>query len=165
MPRSLTAEPLTAAAFEPYGEVIETSGAENFLINQGKCRRHHALAIADVVGDGGAVGISIFAGTHYDLPHRVELLERHPLGSQAFFPLGRQPWLVIVADDDNGVPAHPAAFLATAKQGINLKRNQWHGVLTPLYEASDFLVVDRIGEGDNLVEYHLTDDEVFFVTL
>ena len=152
--QKLTALPLTAQAFAKYGQVIEKPGAESFLINNGQCRRHHALAQAEITGADAHVGISIFAGQPYALPHLLDMVERHTLGSQAFYPLGRQNWLVIVCDDDRGEPVNPQAFFASANQGINLNRGVWHGVLTPLVEPSDFLVVDRIGDGDNLQEYH-----------
>lgn len=148
--RQITAQPLTAAAFAPFGDVIELPGANSFPINNGKCIRHHALSAINVEGEAG---LSIFCGQPYVLPHIFDLVERHPLGSQSFQPLGDQPWLVIVCADENGTPGSPLAFLATAQQGINIHRNTWHGVLTPLNEPSNFLVVDRIGEGMNLEEY------------
>ncbi len=152
--QNLTVQPLTAEAFAPFGQVIEKTGSHSFLINNGNCRRHHDLARADVTGDAAAVGISIFSGQPYALPHVLDMVERHPLGSQAFYPLGDQNWLVIVCQDNQGAPVDPQVFLASADQGINLNRGVWHGVLTPLVEASDFLVVDRVGEGDNLQEYY-----------
>ena len=167
MSETLIAQPLTADAFSPYGDVIEKPGAEQILINRDKCVRHHALSCADVIsskaGDAGKVGISIFAGTPYELPHVLDLVERHPLGSQAFYPLGNDPWLVTVCADEGGRPVKPVAFLATSDQGINIKRGTWHGVLTPLYHPADFLVVDRIGDGDNLEEF--TFDNPYQITL
>ena len=154
--QNIIAKPLTKTEFALFGHVIEKHDSDSFLINNGKCRRHHALARADIEGEGGAVGISIFSGQPYSLPHTLDMVERHPLGSQAFYPLGNRDWLVIVCNDKNGEPDIPQAFLASENQGINLNRNVWHGVLTPLEVASDFLVVDRIGEGNNLVEHHFT---------
>ncbi len=150
----ITAQLLTKAEFAPYGQVIEKLGSESFLINNGNCRRHHALAEAEVIEEGGKVGISIFSGQHYSLPLQLSMVERHPLGSQAFYPLGKQNWLVIVCSDSDGTPVDPKVFLADSDQGINLNRGVWHGVLTPLEEASDFLVVDRVGEGNNLQEHY-----------
>jgi ureidoglycolate lyase len=153
MSLDLVAQPLTKEIFANYGQVIEKAGSESFLINNGNCRRHHALATAEVTGANGQVGISIFASQPYELPLQLSLVERHPLGSQAFYPLGNQDWLVIICDDDNGTPVSPQVFLASADQGINVNRGVWHGVLTPLVEASDFLVVDRVGDGNNLEEF------------
>ena len=81
------------------------------------------------------------------------MVERHPLGSQAFFPLNDQPFLVIVAPDDGGTPGRPRAFLTNGRQGVNYHRNTWHGILTPLDREQRFLIVDRKGEGDNLEEF------------
>jgi len=157
----VTIKHLTKKAFLPYGEVIEKLGSEKIAINRGKCVRHHALATADVAGDDAKIIINIFAGQPYALPHALDMVERHPLGSQAFYPLGEKEWLVIVCEDDGGKPVNPKAFLASPDQGINLKRNQWHGVLTPLDQASDFLVVDRGGPGDNLEEFYF--DQPFVI--
>ena len=165
MKKTLSAVPLTREAFEPYGEVIETPGAESFAINNGNCIRHHALATADVSGETATVIVSIFAGQPYALPHTVTMVERHPLGSQAFYPLGTHPWLVIVCDDEDGKPVRPRCFLVSAHQGVNLKKGLWHGVLTPLVEASDFLIVDRGGDGENLEEFHFSVDQQFIVNV
>ncbi|MGH7005135.1 MAG: ureidoglycolate lyase, partial [Alphaproteobacteria bacterium] len=77
----------------------------------------------------------------------------HPLGSQAFIPIGENPFLVIVAVDIDGRPGSPLAFQTTSRQGVNIARNVWHGVLTPLRSVSDFVVIDRGGNGSNLEEH------------
>ena len=123
------------------------------LINQGLCERYDDRA--KLTHEGGKMGISLFHAQPRSLPYKLTLLERHPLGSQAFLPLSADPFLVIVARDDNGVPATPLAFLTQAHMGINFHANIWHGVLTPLAPPGLFAVVDRIGEEGNLEEYHL----------
>lgn len=150
---ALATRPLTAAAFAPYGDVLEGTGDPDKLINQGLCGRFHDRATLDF-GDGRA-GISLFNAEPRDLPYECELLERHPDGSQAFIPMSLNPFLVIVAPDMDGVPGQPEAFLTTPGQGINLHRGTWHGVLTPLHAPGLFAVVDRIGDGANLVEHWL----------
>lgn len=149
----IAAEPLTAEAFLPFGDVLEASGAPDRLINQGLCGRFHDRARLDF-GDGRA-GISIFQAEPRRLPYDLEMLERHPLGSQAFLPMSQHPFLVIVAPDVDGRPGLPRAFLTAPGQGVNLLRNTWHGVLTPLHAPGLFAVVDRIGPGDNLEEHWL----------
>ena len=146
-------EPLTRAAFAAFGEVIETDGAAHYLINQGHCARYHALALAMTKGTGGQIGMSIFRAQPYALPLQLTMMERHPLGSQAFMPLSQNPFLVVVAPDENGAPGMPRAFMTKPGQGVNYPPNLWHGVVTPIGEAQDFLVVDRIGEGPNLEEF------------
>ncbi len=150
--KSIKVQPLTTAAFKFYGDVLEAVGAADKVINQGRCRRFHDLAMLDFAD--GQAGISIFKSETYMLPIKLELVERHLEGSQAFIPMSQNPFLVVVADDQNGTPTNPQAFLTTAGQAINLHRGVWHGVLTPLNEPGLFAVVDRIGAGANLEEHH-----------
>ena len=81
------------------------------------------------------------------------MMERHPKGSQAFIPMHAQPFLVIVAIDDEGIPARPNAFITEPHIGINFHKNIWHGVLTPIYSPGIFAVVDRIASDINLEEH------------
>jgi ureidoglycolate lyase len=155
MDRTIRTEPLTAAAFARFGEVLEALGVPDRLINEGMCHRFHDRAALDF-GTGRA-GISIFRATPRDIPYDFTLVERHPDGSQAFLPMTSHPFLVIVAPDQNGRPARPRAFLTTGAQGINLSRGTWHGVLTPLAAPGLFAVVDRIGDGANLEEYRFAE--------
>jgi ureidoglycolate lyase len=152
--RILKAEPLTRAAFAPFGQVIETEGAAHYPINAGNCERYHDLADIELAGRGARPVISLLHSRGFSLPFTLTLVERHPLGSQAFYPLSGRPFLVIVAPDMGGVPGTPRAFLTAPGQGINIGMNVWHGVLTPLGAAADFLCVDRAGDGGNLEEHH-----------
>lgn len=156
MSRLLTAVPLTAAAFAPYGDVIEAAGAPDKLINQGMCGRHHDRARLDF-GEGGRAGISLFDARARHLPHKVDMVERHPDGSQAFVPVSGVPMLVIVAEDAGGVPVELKAFISQPGQSINLHRGTWHGVLTPLGAPGQYIVVDRIGQTPNLEEHWFQD--------
>lgn len=150
----LKIEPLTPQAFAPFGQVIEAAGAHHYPINNGMTERYHDLARVELGGVHPRPLISIFRGQPYALPLALKLVERHPLGSQAFYPLGNHSWLVIVAEDDGGTPARLRAFRPAAGQGVNIAMNIWHGVLTVLERESDFLVVDRGGDGNNLEEHH-----------
>ncbi len=151
MSRTIVARPLTQAAFAPFGDVIEPSGTPDKLINQGRCRRFHDRAALDFAD--GRAGISVFQSDTVSLPLTLEMVERHPDGSQAFLPLGRDPFLVVVAPDARGRPGTPLAFLTAPGQGVNYHRGVWHGVLTPLAAPGLFAVVDRIGDGANLEEH------------
>lgn len=151
MSRRIKAQPLTAEAFAPYGDVLDASGAPDKIINMGKCGRFHDRAQLDFAD--GTAGISIFKGETETLPLTLALVERHPEGSQAFIPMSADPFLVVVATDDNGTPTDPRAFITAPGQGINFHRGTWHGVLTPLAEPGLFAVIDRIGGGSNLQEH------------
>lgn len=148
-------KPLTPDAFAPFGDVLEAAGAPDRLINLGKCGRFHDRAKLDFGPDGRA-GISIFDAEPRDLPYRLDLVERHPEGSQAFIPMHSRDWLVIVAEAGD-TPGAIHAFLAGHGQGVNFHRGTWHGVLTPLHAPGLFAVVDRIGATPNLQEYPLPE--------
>ncbi|MBZ0165122.1 MAG: ureidoglycolate lyase [Notoacmeibacter sp.] len=153
MTRILIARALTREAFAPFGDVIDADGAEHFQINAGKCERYHDLAKVEATGENARVLINIFRGTPYDFPLELSLVERHPLGSQAFVPLSPRPFLVVVCPDTPQGPGEPQAFLTAPGQGVNYARNTWHAVLTPIGQPQDFVVVDRGGDGNNLEEF------------
>jgi len=150
---TLRVEALTQDAFAPFGEVIDTAAASTvYTINDGTAQRFHALAQVDTQSGGGAPIISLFRAQPRELPFVVRMLERHPLGSQAFMPLAPNPYLVVVGSSPDAVPR---AFLAQPGQGINLHRGVWHHPLLALRATSDFLVIDRAGAGDNCDEVAL----------
>ncbi len=158
--RNLRIEPLTAKAFRPFGDVIEANQqAFHFPINNGRTERYHDLARVDVATGGGHAIVNIFRGQPCLLPMRLLLLERHPLGSQAFMPLSPQPFLVVVAQ---AAPepdlVRMRCFQAAPGQGVNYALGTWHHPLLALHAVSDFLVVDRGGGADeaHCDEYNLT---------
>ena len=154
MSRAITARPLTREVFAEFGDVIDTDWANHYPINGGMTERYHDLAGIEAIGRNARVLISIFRGKPYAFPLELKLVERHPLGSQAFVPLSPRPFLVVVCHDENGVPGTPHAFLTQPGQGVNYPRNLWHGILTPIGEPLDFLIVDRGGAGNNLEEFY-----------
>ena len=152
----LNPQPLTAGAFAAFGDVIETEGADHYPINQGTTERYHNLARVDVTEQGGQALISIFCGQPRPQPIALLMMERHPLASQAFIPMDRRDYLVVVAKPSKTVePSDLQAFRARGDQGVNYHRAVWHHPLLVLKPDSNFLVIDRGGEGDNL-------DEVWF---
>ena len=149
----ITPVPLTAEAFAPFGELIEADGA-HVLINAGQCKRFNDLATFDV--PDGELGLSFFASEVRAFPYTCDLMERHPLSSQCFVPMGGSAYLVIVAEDQDGSPGAPLVFWATGRQGINIRRNTWHGVLAPVSGSGLFGVIDRVtADGQNLEEFPL----------
>lgn len=144
-------QPLTAEAFAPFGDVVSLRDKADKIINQGMCGRHHDLAEMDF--SDGRAGISLFDAQPRSLPYQLEMMERHPDGSQAFIPMTDSAFLVIVAENLSGQPDMPAAFLTKPGQAINFHRNTWHGVLTPLSSPGLFAVIDRIGDRPNLEEF------------
>lgn len=152
----LKVEALSAEAFAPFGEVIEASdAARHFTINAGNTERYHDLARLEP-GEGGRIIASIFRGQPRALPFTVAMMERHPKASQAFMPLSGHPYLVVVAAP--GAAPHAGGlrcFLAGPQQGVNYAAGTWHHPLLALDAVSDFLVLDRAGEGPNCDEIEL----------
>ncbi len=151
-PSILTAEALTPAAFAPYGDVIASCGAA-MPINQGKGRRYTDLANVDVTANEGRAAISRVRCIPEVPPVSLRLMERHPLGSQAFIPLDGQRYLVVVARAGTapGV-ADLHAFLCHRHQGINYHRGIWHHPMIALDAECEFVEVHRAGPGANCDE-------------
>lgn len=144
----LPLEPISAAAFLPFGQIIEAGeGAAPVPINDGFAQRFDSSAVVDTAQGSGATRVSIYRNRPRLLPIKLGVMERHFLGSQLFMPLAAAPFVVVVAAA-GPAPSVSAlrAFLVNAGQGVNLKPGTWHHPLLAL-DASDFLVVDRRGPG------------------
>ncbi|MGM0543191.1 MAG: ureidoglycolate lyase [Pseudomonadota bacterium] len=153
----LTAEPLTADAFAPFGEVIDARTSDSFPINAGRTQRHHDLATVETLGDNARTLINIFVSQPVTLPLELTFLERHPLGSQAFMPLHQERFIVVVAPPGETInPEDVRAFVTDGRQGVNYQAGTWHAIQSVLDREGEFLVVDRGGDGNNCDEYPLT---------
>ena len=155
--KTLAIEPLTRAAFAPFGDVIELDGARHFAINGGTTERYHDLANVDVTERGGRTLINLFRAQPRALPVDITMMERHPLGSQAFIPLLKGRYLVVVAPPGEFDPTRMRAFWTDTWQGVNYAKGVWHHPLLALDQASDFVVIDRGGEGNNCDELPLAE--------
>jgi ureidoglycolate lyase len=151
----LALQSLTAHAFAPYGEVIATDGVKHFPINEGTAERFHDLAQIDDANEGGRPGLSIVIAQPRPRPITLRMMERHPLGSQAFIPLQEEDYVVVVGRSPQ--PSELRAFRASGLQGVNYHRNVWHHSLLVLAPNSRFLIIDRIGSGTNLEEAELSE--------
>lgn len=150
----LKVEPLTPEAFAPFGDVVEAAGALPILINEGFATRRNTGAVVDVSREAGRVQVAIFEAKPRPLPIEIRMMERHPLGSQLFYPLQTQDWLVVVCADPH-VPQSYRAFRASGRQGVNYAANVWHHPLLVFSENERFLVIDRAGPAQNLEEVWL----------
>ncbi|MDH0562532.1 ureidoglycolate lyase [Acinetobacter courvalinii] len=159
--KNIVIQPLTQDSFAAFGDVIEKSGKDFIPINQGLTERYHALSLAQISGDHVAVGMSIFHNLFAtQIPFQIEMLERHPYGSQSFIPLQKQKFIVVVAlPFDQTIPDEQQiqAFISNGQQGITYHQGVWHHPLITLEANSDFLVVDRIGGGSNCDIYPLVE--------
>jgi ureidoglycolate lyase len=147
--RLLPVEPLSRAAFAPYGELVDAAGVEPQVINAGTARKFADLARVEMA-PGLPAALGIYRAEPRELPMALLELERHPLGSQAFVPLRPARYLVAVAGRrEEPRPEDLRVFLASGQQGVNLHAGVWHHALLLLDRESEFLVVERArGEGN-----------------
>ena len=157
----LKLKPLTAEGFAPFGEVIQKQGHYPQDINYGRTRKYSELARIDVNDEQGSPAVHIYRSRPVSLPFRIEIMEYHPLGSQAFIPLQQHQFPIVVAPPSEKLQIESIqAFLSNGAQGINLNKGVWHHYLLSLADISDFLVIDRSGPGKHTVEQHL-DQNLF----
>ena len=152
--RDLQAEPLTREAFAPFGDVIQVDDAvEAFPINGGTTTRYHDQCRVEILGQDARPAISLFRSQPYTFPIALELLERHPQGSQAFMPVAGERFVIVVAPPGETIhAAQIRAFITDGSQGVNYRAGVWHHPMLALDRIGDFLVVDRTGAGNNCDE-------------
>ncbi|MDH3903232.1 MAG: ureidoglycolate lyase, partial [Xanthomonadales bacterium] len=152
------AQALTKEAFRPFGDVLETEGVEAESINFGNTRKFAELAQV-TIADNANAQLCIYRSKAIAVPFRIQLMECHPLGSQAFYPLHQNPFPVVVAKAGGKPgPADIRAFLTNGRQGVNLHAGVWHHYQLTLDQDSDYLVIDRRGTDDNYLEHPLSDE-------
>jgi len=164
--KKIKPEPLTRAAFAPFGEVIESADNPSYPINYGMADRYHALARVQVDTPQGVPVVSLVNSKKYPLPQKVRVVERHPLGSQAFIPRGNTPFIVVVAEPGEPPAASQLhAFITNGEQGINYHAGVWHGLLLTPFDAMSFICVDRDGVGDNCEEHHYAEQDQYLLDI
>lgn len=158
---TLKPEPLTAERFAPYGEVIETSRGGADAMNAARFERFDDLCNVDLSNDG-RIAVSIArCRTPTSLPLRLDIVERHPLGSQAFIPLSPCKMVIVVAPPEESVDASDLrAFVTNGRQGFNYRRGTWHMPLISFAAGQEYLIIDRGGSEANCEE-HTLDDVIY----
>jgi len=154
---NLRVEPLTPEAFAEYGEVVDLAGVDGERINYGNTEKFAEMFQIDTAAKGGHTSVHLYRSQPSALPLKIELMERHPIGSQAFIPLHNRPFPVIVAaaDAQQLDASTVRVFLSNGHQGVNLRRGTWHHYQVSLGQVSDYLVIDRAGPRDNFEEQRL----------
>ena len=157
---TVQAELLTRERFAPYGDVIETSRESSDAMNEARFERFDDLCKIDLINDG-RIAVSIArCRIPTSLPLRLDMVERHPLGSQAFVPLTRCKMLVVVAPPEESVDASALrAFVSNGRQGINYHRGTWHMPLIAFEAGQEYLIIDRGGIEPNC-DMHNLDEPV-----
>ena len=132
-------------------------------MNAARFERFDDLCDVDVGADG-RVRVSVArCRSATKLPYRFDMVERHPLGSQAFVPLAPARFVVVVAPPAESVePSDLQAFVTNGRQGVNYLRGTWHMPLIAFEAGQEFLVIDRAGDKPNCDE-HVLDESVLLL--
>lgn len=160
-------EVLSQDAFAEFGDVIHIDDADTsvkpIMINEGTTERFHKLASVELNGQGfednrAQAIMSIFRAQPRTLPMNITMMERHPLGSQAFLPSNDTPYLVLVCEGKDAPDPTTLKLFVAKGQGVNYHANTWHHPLLALDHVNVFWVVDRAGSGNNLEEQNFSSD-------
>jgi len=152
--------PITKNNFSQFGDMISTSEIKPIEINNGYAKRYDGIANLNTSKDNGETTISIFSALKRNFPMKIDMMEKHPLGSQAFIPLKETTFLAFVAPNGDKPDLNKIeAFIIPPGIGVNYKPGTWH---FPLISTEDmnFLVIDRKGPGDNLVIKNLDKENI-----
>jgi len=152
--------PITKENFSKFGNMITTEDIKPLEINNGYAKRFDNIAKIDTSSKNGETTISIFSALKRSFPMKIDMMEKHPLGSQAFIPMKETTFLTLVAPEGEKPDVEKIeSFIVPKGIGVNYKANVWH---FPLISTEDmnFLVVDRKGSGDNLVIENLDKEDI-----
>jgi len=156
----VTPKSISKENFLKFGDVISTKNIEPININNGYAKRFDDIATLNTSKDNGETTISIFAALKRDFPMKIDMMEKHPLGSQAFIPMKETTFLVLVAPEGEKPDIKKIeSFIVPPGIGVNYNPGTWH---FPLISTEDmnFLVVDRKGSGNNLVIQNLEKEKI-----
>ena len=151
---------ITKKNFSKFGDLINTKKRKPIIINNGYAKRFHNLVKINTSSKKGNPIVSIFSAKKRSFPMKIDMMEKHPLGSQAFIPMKETTFLVFVAPKEEKLDLNKIeAFIIPPGIGVNYNPGTWH---FPLISTEDmnFLVVDRKGSGDNLVIENLEKENI-----
>ena len=160
MQKNIKPVKISRANFAVYGDLISTNDISPMDINAGYAKRFDNLANLNTLKDGGKTIVSIFSALKRTFPMTIDMMEKHPLGSQAFIPMKETTFLSFVAPsgefpDTNKIQA----FIIPPGTGINYKPGIWHFPLIST-EDTNFVVIDRKGKGENLIIHKFKKEKI-----
>ena len=157
---TINPKPITKENFSKFGDMITTADIKPIEINKGYAKRFDGIANLNTSKDNGETTICIFSALKRSFPMKIDMMEKHPLGSQAFIPMKQTTFLVLVAPEGNKPDLNKIeAFIVPQEIGVNYNPGTWHFPLIAT-EDMNFLVVDRKGSGDNLIIENIEKEEV-----
>tara|TARA_Y100000590_G_scaffold24808_1_gene28219 strand:+ start:1286 stop:1783 length:498 start_codon:yes stop_codon:yes gene_type:complete len=151
---------ITKENFSFFGDIISTKDVKPIDINEGYAKRFDDLANIDISNSEGKAIVSIFSALKRNFPMKIDMMEKHPLGSQAFIPMKETTFLVLVAPQGDKPDINMIkSFIVPPGIGINYKPGIWHFPLISTVDMN-FLVVDRKGPGNNLIIQNLEKEKI-----
>ena len=151
---------ISRSNFSSYGDLISTDDINPMNINEGYAKRFDNLANLDTSKDSGKTIVSIFSALKRTFPMKIHMMEKHPLGSQAFIPMKETTFLAFVAPSGESPEIDKIqSFVIPPKRGINYKPGIWHFPLIST-ENINFLVIDRKGSGENLIIHKFEKEKI-----
>ena len=151
---------ISRSNFAEFGDLISANDINPIDINAGYAKRFDNLANLNTSKDGGKTIVSIFSALKRTFPMQIDMMEKHPLGSQAFIPMKETTFLCFVAPPGDSPNIDKIqSFIIPPKTGINYKPGIWHFPLIST-EDTNFLVIDRKGEGKNLIIYNFEKEKI-----
>ena len=151
---------ISRSNFSSYGDLISTDDINPMDINEGYAKRFDNLANLDTSKDSGKTIVSIFSALKRTFPMKIHMMEKHPLGTQAFIPMKETTFLAFVAPSGESPEIDKIqSFIIPPKIGINYKPGIWHFPLIST-ENINFLVIDRKGSGDNLIIHKFEKEKI-----
>ena len=151
---------ISRSNFSSYGDLISTDDINPMNINEGYAKRFDNLANLDTSKDSGKTIVSIFSALKRTFPMKIHMMEKHPLGTQAFIPMKETTFLAFVAPSGKSPEIDKIqSFVIPPKRGINYKPGIWHFPLIST-EDTNFLVIDRKGIGENLIIHKFEKEKI-----
>ena len=146
--------------FKKFGDLISTRKTKPIRINNGYANRYGNLCNINTSIKNGNTIMSIFSAKKRKFPMKIDMMEKHPLGSQAFVPMNETKFLVFVAPKGKKPNTKKIkSFIVPKQTGINYKPGIWHFPLIST-KSMNFLVIDRKGIGNNLIIYKFKNEKI-----
>ena len=148
--------------FLKFGQLISTKNIKGENINTDTTKSFYDLVNVQILGNDHQCRVNIFKGKKRQFPLNINMLENHPFSSQAFIPLQKTTFIVVVAPiskipDFNSIEA----FIIPSEEGVNFLPKVWHFPLVAI-EDSNFLTIDKKDFKNNLEIYNFqNNDEIF----
>ena len=152
---------ITKKKLKKFGDLISIKKVKPININNGYAKRFNDLCRINTSLKKGVTITSIFSAKKRKFPMKIDMMEKHPLGSQAFIPMDETKFLVFVAPKGKKPNIKKIeSFIVPKQTGVNYKPGTWHFPLIST-KNMNFLVIDRKGKGKNLIIHKFKKEKIY----